>query len=140
MRIRQVRLSVKLHDAMPRIRADEGRLSQALITLLMNALDATPAGGDVILETNVPGPDSVGLAVSDTGTGIAPENLDRIFNPFFTTKPVGKGTGLGLAICHGVVTSHGGEISVESTLGAGTRFFIQLPLSSRAETESPRAG
>ena len=63
------------------------------------------------------------------GSGIAPENLDRIFNPFFTTKPVGQGTGLGLAICHGIVASHGGEIRVDSELGKGTRLSLVLPVS-----------
>jgi len=69
------------------------------------------------------------LTVADDGSGIPPENLDKIFNPFFTTKPVGQGTGLGLAICHGIVASHGGEIRVDSELGKGTRLSLVLPVS-----------
>ncbi len=127
MRIRKVTLQMALHQPMTRIRADEGRLTQALITLVMNALDATPAGGHVTVETTKPDAETVGLAVSDDGAGILPEHLDKIFDPFFTTKPVGKGTGLGLAICHGVVTAHGGEIDVKSARGQGTCFSIRLP-------------
>jgi len=71
----------------------------------------------------------VEIRVSDTGTGIAEENQDRIFNPFFTTKEVGRGTGQGLAICHAVIAEkHGGEISFETAAGKGTTFLIQLPL------------
>src|SRR3990172_6370788 len=93
----------------------------------MNALDATPAGGHVSIETRRGEPASVILSVSDDGAGIPEEARDRIFTPFFTTKPVGKGTGLGLAICHGIVTAHGGEIRVESEVGRGTRMSVVLP-------------
>jgi two-component system NtrC family sensor kinase len=99
-----------------------------LIALLMNALDAVSAGGNVTVETQRASAESVSLAVSDDGIGIPPEHLDKIFNPFFTTKPLGQGTGLGLAICHGIVTSHGGEIQVDSTPGLGTRIRLVLPL------------
>ena len=81
-----------------------------------------------------PGPDGrVIVEVGDTGAGIAPEHLSRIFDPFFTTKPIGFGTGLGLSICHGIVRSLGGEISVTSTLGAGTTFRISLPATADRE-------
>src|SRR5438876_994968 len=109
--------------------ADIGQLRQALIALLMNALDAPPPGGNVEVETHGDGADTVVLTVADDGSGISPENLDKIFNPFFTTKPVGQGTGLGLAICHGIVASHGGEIRVDSELGRGTRLSLVLPVS-----------
>jgi signal transduction histidine kinase len=71
--------------------------------------------------------ETVTITVADTGSGIPRENLDKIFSPFFTTKPLGQGTGLGLAICHGIVTSHGGEIRVESEPGKGTRMSLVLP-------------
>lgn len=129
MKLKQVTLSLKLETGLPHIRADDGQLRQALIALLMNALDATPPGGHVEVETHGDGADSVVLTVADDGSGISPENLDKIFNPFFTTKPVGQGTGLGLAICHGIVASHGGEIRVDSEIGRGTRLSLVLPVS-----------
>ena len=129
MKLKQVTISLKLDPTLPRIPADEGQLRQALIALLMNALDATPSGGRVEIETRREGADSVALTVADSGMGIPRENLDKIFSPFFTTKPVGQGTGLGLAICHGIVSSHGGEIQVESEIDKGTRLSLVLPVS-----------
>jgi two-component system NtrC family sensor kinase len=129
MKLKQVTLSLKLEADLPHIRADDGQLRQALIVLLMNALDATLPGGHVEVETRRDGADTVVLTVADDGSGISPENLDKIFNPFFTTKPVGQGTGLGLAICHGIVASHGGEIRVDSEIGRGTRLSLVLPVS-----------
>jgi len=129
MKLKQVVLSLKLESGLPHIKADDGQLRQALIALLMNALDATHAGGHVDVQTRRDGADTVVLSVADDGAGIPPENLDKIFNPFFTTKPVGQGTGLGLAICHGIVASHGGEILVDSEVGKGTRLSLVLPVS-----------
>jgi two-component system NtrC family sensor kinase len=99
-----------------------------LLALLMNALDATSEGGRVEVETRRDG-ETVLLSVADDGAGIPQENLERIFSPFFTTKPPGQGTGLGLAICHGIVASHGGRIDVESEVGRGTRFTVSLPVA-----------
>jgi signal transduction histidine kinase len=98
-----------------------------LISLLMNALDATPPGGHVGVSTCRGEEGEVMLVVSDDGVGIPREIQDKIFNPFFTTKPVGHGTGLGLAICHGIVTSHGGSIRVDSEPGKGARFSALFP-------------
>jgi PAS domain S-box-containing protein len=129
MKLKQVTISLHLDEGLPRVPADEGQLRQALLALLMNALDATPSGGHVKIETSREGDDAVALTVADSGVGIAPENLSKIFSPFFTTKPVGQGTGLGLAICHGIVQSHGGEIKVESEVDKGTRLSLVLPVS-----------
>ena len=112
MKLKHVALEATLDAGLPTIAADDGQLRQALIALLMNALDATPPGGRIEVATRREGDEAVALTVADTGVGIPPEHLDKIFNPFFTTKPVGQGTGLGLAICHGIVTSHGGEMRV----------------------------
>jgi signal transduction histidine kinase len=128
MKLQQVNLALRLEPTLPHIHADDDQLRQALIALLMNALDAVSAGGNVTVETQRASPETVSLAVSDDGVGIPPEHLDKIFNPFFTTKPLGQGTGLGLAICHGIVASHGGEIEVESAPGRGTRIRLVLPL------------
>jgi signal transduction histidine kinase len=128
MRLKQIDLRRVLDPALPRIQADDGQIRQALIVLLMNALDATSTGGTVEVITAPSPPGRVILTVADDGAGIAREHVDKIFSPFFTTKPVGQGTGLGLAICHGIVTSHGGEITVDSELGRGTRISLVLPI------------
>jgi PAS domain S-box-containing protein len=128
LKLKQISLALRLDPQLPRIRADDDQLRQALIALLMNAGDATPAGGRVEVETRKSEADAVSFSVSDSGAGIPRENLDRIFSPFFTTKPVGQGTGLGLALCHGIVTAHGGEIRVESEPEKGSRFSLILPI------------
>jgi signal transduction histidine kinase len=94
----------------------------------LNARDALPAGGRVTLKT-VSDDDSVTAHVADTGIGIAPENVARIYDPFFTTKAIGQGTGLGLSITYGIVREHDGTIDCESTLGQGTRFTLRFPLA-----------
>ena len=126
--------------------ADPTQLHQILLNLCVNARDAMPDGGTLAITTANfladdhyasmvasarPGP-YVLLRVSDTGTGIRPEDLDKIFDPFFTTKEVGKGTGLGLATVHRVVTGHGGFVRVRSQVGRGTTFDVYLPASPEA--------
>ncbi|HET7747632.1 MAG TPA: ATP-binding protein [Vicinamibacteria bacterium] len=126
-RLKQVTLSVQPDPALPPLHADDGPLRQALLALLMNALAATPPGGRVEVRTARGEDGTVAVTVCDSGSGIAPEHVDKIFSPFFTTKPVGQGTGLGLAICHGIVTSHGGHIDVASEPGRGTRISLVFP-------------
>jgi PAS domain S-box-containing protein len=122
---------------LPVVRGSDARLGQLFINLLLNAAHAIPVG-DVehnAIAVSIERPDDmhVVVAVADTGAGIAADVLDRIFEPFFTTKPVGVGMGLGLAICHGIVTSLGGEISVQSELGRGTTFRVTLLVADDAE-------
>lgn len=105
-------------------------LLQVLINILLNANDASAFGGVVELRS-VAGPTGVELVIRDHGHGIAPENIGKIFDPFFTTKDVDKGTGLGLAISHGIIERHGGRIEVESEVGTGTTFRVQLPVGRR---------
>ncbi len=108
---------------------DGPKLQQALMNLILNARDAMPSGGTLEITTEAD-EDSVVIAVRDTGVGIAPEHLPKIYDPFFTTKQIGKGTGLGLAVTYGIIRDHGGHIDVESKPGEGTRFQITLPLAA----------
>ncbi len=115
----------------PLIDGNSARLCQVFLNLLLNAAQAIPPGQaerhEIRLAARPQDNGQVLVEVSDTGCGIAPEHLERIFEPFFTTKPVGVGTGLGLSICHGIITAHGGKMSVESTVGRGTTFRVTLP-------------
>jgi two-component system NtrC family sensor kinase len=127
-----IRVERRLDPALPAIAADSGQLLQVLVNLVVNALQATPAGGTITISTERAG-DFVVLAVADTGTGMTPEVLKRVFIPFFTTKQIGEGTGLGLSVVHGIVTAHGGRIEVESELQKGSRFRVRLPIAGPAE-------
>jgi PAS domain S-box-containing protein len=127
---KRAQLETKL-DPVPRVRGSETRLGQIFINLLMNAVQAiapnAPTKNLVSVRTYTgPAGDAV-IEVADSGCGIPEAIRGRIFDPFFTTKPLGEGTGLGLAICHGIVTSLGGEITVESRTGRGTTFRVRLP-------------
>jgi PAS domain S-box-containing protein len=130
---------VKDYGKVPPIEADEARLGQVFINLLINAAQALPEGDATANEIHVAtSTDATGRAVievRDSGTGIPATAIDRIFDPFFTTKPVGIGTGLGLSICHNIVTSLGGEISVQSEEGRGTAFRIVLPAAATVQNE-----
>jgi two-component system NtrC family sensor kinase len=119
---------------LPLIHCFAGQLNQVWMNLLMNAAQAIGcAAGEVRIETGVKG-EMVFVKISDTGSGIVPEDLEKIFEPFFTTKPVGVGTGLGLSITYGIITSHGGTITVESTPGKGTTFTTLIPLDGQPLT------
>ncbi|HEY7180681.1 MAG TPA: ATP-binding protein, partial [Blastocatellia bacterium] len=115
-------------DELPPAFGDGPKLQQVLMNLILNARDAMPQGGRLEISTEA-GEDSVVIEVRDNGLGIAPEHLAKIYDPFFTTKQIGKGTGLGLAVSYGIISDHGGHIDVESNLGEGTRFQITLPLA-----------
>ncbi len=130
---------VKLFDEVPAVYANEGRLGQVFLNLLVNAtqaMDETSADRNVLrVEIREEG-GKVRIAVSDTGTGIAAAVLPRIFDPFFTTKPQGTGTGLGLSICHDIVRSHGGRLTARSEPGEGATFVVELPVEAPAVAES----
>jgi PAS domain S-box-containing protein len=138
-----------LMDSVRTALVDPGQLSTALLNLAINARDAMPNGGKLILETknvtfdeeyaaangDVAAGNYVMVAVSDTGVGIAAGNIDRVFEPFFSTKQVGKGTGLGLSMVYGFVKQSGGHIKVYSEEGHGTTFRLYLPQADAAATE-----
>ena len=122
---------------LPLIHSFAGQLNQVWMNLLMNAAQAIGCGpGEVRIETGVKD-QIVFVRISDTGSGIKPEDMGKLFDPFFTTKPVGVGTGLGLSISYGIITSHGGTISVESTPGRGTTFTTLIPLDARPQIIAP---
>ncbi|MCK5796922.1 MAG: response regulator [Deltaproteobacteria bacterium] len=121
----------KNYGKIPTVLANEGRLSQVFLNLIINATHAIEEGNVDNHEIRVKtwgDDDSVFAEVRDTGCGIREENLGRLFEPFFTTKKVGEGSGLGLAISKNIIESYGGSITVESELGKGTAFTLQLPI------------
>ena len=120
---------------LPAIQGNAGRLQQVFLNLFLNAKDAMPGGGTLRVATL--NGESVSVCVSDTGTGIAPEHIQRIYDPFFTTKTAPRegqprGTGLGLSVTYGIIQEHAGKIRVESHPGQGTTFTLDFPLSRKA--------
>jgi PAS domain S-box-containing protein len=124
---------VKAYGKVPLVHADDGRLGQVFVNLLVNAAQALPDGksdtNEIRIITSTDGEGRAVIEVADTGRGMTPELVAHIFDPFFTTKAVGVGTGLGLSICRNIITGMGGEISVESRVDAGTTFRVVLPSS-----------
>jgi len=137
---RHVEFSVQVPPDLPAFRMDSEQLHQVLLNLVLNGVQAIEGEGKLTIAAKVnatggPGQaDLVEISVSDTGAGIPPESLERIFRPFFTTKR--GGTGLGLSLCRRIIRQHGGALTVESKLGKGSRFIIRLPM--REAVEEPR--
>ncbi|CAN5793667.1 hypothetical protein BH11GEM2_BH11GEM2_39000 [soil metagenome] len=125
---------IKEYGAVPPVEANEARLGQVFLNLLVNAAQALPEGdadrNEIRIRTRLDGAQVI-IEVSDTGAGIPPEIIGRIFDAFFTTKAVGAGTGLGLAICQRIVSDMGGQLTVESKVGSGTTFRVALPVARR---------
>lgn len=126
---------VKEFGDLPQVYCIASQINQVIMNLLTNAVQAIPERGVITIRTGCAG-DEVWFSVSDTGSGIAPENLERLFEPFFTTKPLGKGTGLGLSLSFGIVQRHGGRIEVESHPGEGSTFRVWLPVRGGGEAPS----
>lgn len=132
-----IELTRDLDPELPVSYGDPGQLQQVLVNLVVNAIQAMPNGGVLLVQTRQQG-DELRLAVHDQGVGIAPELQTRIFLPFFTTKDVGEGTGLGLSVVHGIVGEHGGRVEVDSVPGRGSRFEVCLPIEPPELTEVER--
>lgn len=119
------------YGVLPQIECRPAQINQVFMNMLVNAAQSIPGKGKITIRSGRLD-SQVWISISDTGTGIAPENLARIFDPFFTTKAIGKGTGLGLSVSYGIIEKHGGRIEVASRPGEGTSFTIWLPISQTA--------
>jgi signal transduction histidine kinase len=123
----RLKISTSLDEALPETLADGDQLQQVFLNIFLNARDAMPDGGELIVKTYATESEIV-IEIVDTGTGIDARNAKHIFDPFFTTKPAGRGTGLGLAVCYGIVTAHGGRIDIGQNDDGGAIFAIKLPV------------
>ncbi len=139
LRRNQVQIVRSYDSEAPLVFGNAGKLQQVFTNLILNARDAILDGGKITLKTSMAEDGGLAVEISDTGIGIAPENVAKIYDPFYTTKGVGQGTGLGLAVTYGIVQEHTGRISVESTPGRGTSFHIILP-SARARARLQAVG
>jgi signal transduction histidine kinase len=123
------------------VRASESRLGQVFLNLVINAAQAIPEGraeeNEILISTSTNPNGTIRIEIGDTGLGMRPEVLERVFAPFFTTKAVGEGTGLGLSICHRIITDFGGTIEVVSEVGKGSTFLISLPPAGAEVLEAP---
>ena len=126
MRSSHIRIRKEMDPALPQLRGDENKLQQVFVNLAVNAFDAMPAGGWLTITTRSEGGQII-AEVADTGEGIAPEDIRRIYDPFFSTRKRSGGNGLGLSISYGIVQEHGGTMEVESGVRSGTRFLIRFP-------------
>ena len=125
--LQKVGVELALAEGLPEVMGDPSAISNALMNLCVNALDAMPGGGRLTLATRRGAEGTVDLVVEDTGQGMPPEVLQRAMEPFFTTKPPGKGTGLGLALVYGVMKAHGGRVDIRSVPGEGTGITLSFP-------------
>jgi two-component system NtrC family sensor kinase len=139
-RFAKVTIASRLDRHLPLIKASPSEMQQVFLNLINNAVDAMEKeGGRIDIASHRDG-NHIVIEVADTGPGIPPANLDRVFDPFYTTKPVGKGTGLGLSICYGIVKKMGGDIRVQSVIDAGTTFTIELPVGIENEPSAKTHG
>jgi signal transduction histidine kinase len=118
---------IKEYGALPEVECLPSEINRVFMNLLLNAAQAILGQGQIVVKTSVHDAD-VCVSISDSGCGIPPENLSRVFDPFFTAKPIGQGTGLGLSLSYGIVLRHHGRIKVESELGHGSTFRVWLPV------------
>lgn len=127
----KLRLNTNFDKNLPKVLGDFDQLEQVFLNLFLNARDAMPNGGDLLVATTYDR-DFINIEISDNGAGIDENNFNQIFDPFFTTKTTGQGTGLGLAVCYGIITAHGGKINFLPNKTSGTTFLISLPVNQEA--------
>ena len=130
-----IKVETRLDPDLPITTADAGQLQQVFLNIILNAeteMISAHGGGNLTVSTDRIN-NTIRVSFKDDGPGIAKENLDKIFNPFFTTREVGKGAGLGLSVCHGIVTQQGGKIYAQSRLGKGATFIVELPVVTKEE-------
>jgi two-component system, NtrC family, sensor kinase len=130
---------LKCYGEVPEIECSPSQINQVFLNLVTNAAQAIESKGEIVLKTVLHDKDHVAVSVSDTGCGIATEIIDKIKDPFFTTKDVGSGTGLGLSIADEIVRKHGGHLLVESKVGAGSKFTVVLPIKSAQRSAAAAA-
>jgi two-component system NtrC family sensor kinase len=129
-----IEMQSSLAADLPMTVLDPSQLERVFMNIIINAAEAMDGKGGLVLTTrHDPGTEHIEVTFADTGPGISPENLKRVFSPFFTTKDAGHGVGLGLAISYGIVKDHGGDVRVENPPGGGARFVVRLPVRSEAE-------
>jgi two-component system NtrC family sensor kinase len=149
--LKQIEITMNLDPDLPQIWGDADLIKQVILNMLVNAEQAIEDHGNIIVNSRryiaegppkpgVEPPSMVEIVIRDTGCGIPEANLQRIFDPFFTSKEVGKGTGLGLSVSYGIIKAHGGGIQVESVVGAGTTFHIYLPITPSIDEADRNAG
>lgn len=130
--VNNIRVNTRFATDLPPVTGNASQLQQVFFNIIVNAeqamLDAHKKG--TLTVTTERAGNVVKIVFADDGPGISPENMKKLFTPFFTTKGIGKGTGLGLSICHGIVTEHGGRIYAESEPGKGARFIMELPIAA----------
>jgi signal transduction histidine kinase len=131
-KLESITVDARLDANLPEVMADYFQLQQVFLNIVINAeyfMKEANHKGNLTITTEKVG-NKIRASFADDGPGIADENLGHLFDPFFTTKEVGKGTGLGLSICHGIVAEHGGRIYVESELGKGAAFIVELAIGA----------
>lgn len=131
-----IQTQIEIAQGLPKIRGNFRNLEQVFLNLFINAIHAMPEGGNITVHALRESDEYIRIDVQDTGTGISQEQLQYIFEPFYTTKAVGHGTGMGLAVTYSLVKKHGGHIEVQSRVNEGTVFSVHLPVKSENRTES----
>jgi len=136
IRVQRIELSKDFAPALPLVVGNKNLLQQVFSNMILNACNAMPDGGNLTITTRVDSGNQVEIEFADTGRGIPKENLSKVFDPFFTTMPVGKGTGLGLSISYNIIRQHQGTIDVESKVEGGTFFTVRLPVATHEKGDA----